>query len=55
MKLTVEFYDKIITIQSKNDDMSASEFIDDLVVPAMKAMEYANVSIQAGFDSAEVL
>lgn len=55
MKITVEFYDKTITIQSKYDDMTASAFIDEMVIPAMKAMEYADGSIQSGLDTANVV
>lgn len=55
MKITIEQYEKTITIQSKNDDLPASEFIDDMVIPVMKAMEYADGSIQSGFDTASVV
>jgi len=46
VKLTVENYDRTITIETKHEDVSPGEFISDFVKPVMLAILYAPETVK---------
>lgn len=46
MKISVEFYDRKVTIESANDDMTCTDFVDQMVKPLMLGMEYHNDNVE---------
>jgi hypothetical protein len=40
MKISVTCHNKTISIESDSDDMTGSEFMENLIIPILLAMEY---------------
>ncbi len=50
MRVTIESYGITATIESKEDDMNLSEFMDSMIIPAIIASGYQKESIDEWLD-----
>ena len=54
MKISVEFYDRKVTIESGDDDMTCSEFVDRMVKPLMLGMEYHHENVEYALGETDI-
>lgn len=43
MKITLQHYDQIASVENKYDDLSIDDVVNDLVIPLLKASGYIGV------------
>ena len=54
MKISVEFYDRKVTIESGDDDMTCTDFVERMVKPLMLGMEYQNDNVEYALGETDI-
>ena len=50
MKITIKHYNKTISLETENDDLTMDNLISEIIIPMLKAMGFAEKTINEYFD-----